>query len=162
MIGEVEAAKNTMAKPPQPFSLPEEAQYTLKGMLHKGVHPSRQLTRARILLKLDAGLGPTQIAREVDVHPNTVVNVRNRANERGWKGALEGQAGGGRPPEISGEARAQITALACSDPPQGHGRWTLRLLADKAVELDFVDSISHESVREILKKNRLKPHLKRQ
>lgn len=141
-----------MARPPQAFSLPEEAKQTLKKILRKGVHSTRQLTRARILLKLDEGLGPTQIARETGVHFNTVLNVRTRANERGWRGAVEEQAGGGRPPEISGEARAQITALACSEAPPGRQRWTLRLLADKAVELGFVDSISYETIREILKK----------
>lgn len=152
MIDKVEVAKNIMAKTPRPFSLPEEAKCALKKMLRTGVHPTRQLTRARILLKLEAGLGPTAIARELDVHPNTVINVRGRAEKRGWKGAVEDRAGGGRPPEIPGTARARITALACSDPPEGRGRWTLRLLADKAVELGFVDSISHETVREILKK----------
>lgn len=146
-----------MAKAPQPFSLPEEAKRSLKRMLSKGVHAARKLTRARILLKLDEGLGPKQIAQELGVHANTVLNVRNRANERSWKEAVEDHPRGGRPPEISGGARAEITALACSDPPKGdppkgRQRWTLRLLRDKAVEFGFVDEISHESVREILKK----------
>ena len=141
-----------MAKAPQPFSLPEEAKRSLKRMLSKGVHAARKLTRARILLKLDEGLGPKQIAQELGVHANTVLNVPNRANERSWKEAVEDHPRGGRPPEISGGARAEITALACSDPAKGRQRWTLRLLRDKAVEFDFVDEISHESVREILKK----------
>ena len=141
-----------MAKAPQSFSLPEEARRSLKRTLSKGVHSARKLTRARILLKLDQGLGPKQIAQELGVHPNTVLNVRNRAKALGWKEAIEDHPRGGRPPEFSGEARAQITALACSEPPKGRDRWTLRLLADKAVEFGFVDEISHETVREILKK----------
>lgn len=154
MLAEVEAAKNVMAQTRQPFALPEEAKRSLKETLRKGLHRAQKLTRARILLNLDEGLGPAQIAKDVGVHPNTVHNVRKRAKERGWQAAIEDQPRSGRPPEISGEARAHITALACSDPPQGHERWTLRLLADKAVELEFVDAISHETVREILKKTR--------
>lgn len=141
-----------MAKTSQPFSLSDEAKCSLKQLLGKGVHYTRKLTRARILLKLDEGLGPAQIARDLDVHPNTVVNVRKRTNERGWEDAIEDHRRGGRPPEVSGEARAAITALACAEPPTGHSQWSLRLLADKAVELGFTDEISHETVRRILKK----------
>ncbi len=143
-----------MAKTPQPFSLPEAARRSLNDLLNKGIHPARKLNRARILLKLDQGLGPTQVAREVGVCDNTVYNIRNRANEQGWQAAIDEQARSGRPAEISGKARVQITALACSDPPTGHGQWSLRLLADRSVELGYVESISHETVREILKKTR--------
>ena len=143
-----------MAKAPQPFSLPDQARRSLNDLLHKGVHPARKLNRARILLKLDQGLGPTQVAREVGVCPNTVYNLRKRANQHGWRTALGEQPRSGRPQEISGKARVQITALACTDPPTGHAHWALRLLADRAVELGYVESISHETVREILKKTR--------
>jgi len=148
------ADKNAMAKAPQPFSLPDEAKRSLNTLLKKGIHPARKLNRARILLKLDQGLGPTQVAREVGVCQNTVYNVRKRANEHGWQVALDEQPRSGRPQEISGKARAQITALACADPPTGHAQWALRLLADRAVELGYVEAISHETVREILKKTR--------
>lgn len=141
-----------MAKTPQPFSLPDEARRSLKRTLSKGVHSARKLTRVRILLKLDEGLGPAKIAQTLGVHSNTVLNVRNRANERGWKHAIEDHARAGRPQEVSAEARAKITALACAAPPAGHSQWSLRLLADKGVELGFVDQISHETVRRILKK----------
>ncbi len=144
--------KNTMAKSPQAFSLPDQAKRSLKALLKKGTHATRKLTRVRILLKLDQGLGPSQIARDLGVHPNTVCTVRNRANAQGWQAAIEEQRRTGRPAEVSGTARAQVTALACSDPPKGRHRWTLRLLADKAVEHGFVESISHETVREVLKK----------
>lgn len=138
----------------QPFSLPDHAVPALRALLRKGIHPARKLNRARVLLLLDQGFGPTRIAREVGVHPNTVCNVRTRARALGWEAALEEQRRGGRPPEISPTARAQITALACSDPPAGHARWSLRLLADRAVELGFVASVSHEGVRGVLKKTR--------
>jgi transposase len=143
-----------MAKAPKPFSLPDEAKRSLTTMLGKGIHPARKLTRARILLKLSEGSRPLHVARELDVAENTVYNVRNKAEKHGWQAAIEDETRSGRPPEISREARAQITALACSKPPTGHGQWSLRLLRDKAVELGFVEEISHVWVREILKKTR--------
>ena len=120
-------------------------------MLSGGVHSARKLRRARILLRLHQGAGPSQIAREVGVHVNTVYNVRRKATAS-WQRALEEEHRSGRPPEIPGEARAQITALACSDAPKGYDRWTLRLLADKAVEQGFVEEISHQTVKRLLKK----------
>ncbi|HET6567350.1 MAG TPA: helix-turn-helix domain-containing protein [Rhodothermales bacterium] len=121
-------------------------------MLSSGVHPARKLRRARILLRLHEGIGPSQIAREIGVHVNTVYNTRKKTLSASWQAALNEAHRSGRPPEISGEARAQITALACSDAPKGHSRWSLRLLADKAVELGFIEEISHQSVKRILKK----------
>ena len=141
-----------MAKPPKPFSLPEEAKRSLKQMLKKGIHPTRTLTRARILLRLDEGARPRHIARELGVAEGTVYNVRGKAESHGWQTATFDAPRSGRPREISPEARAQITALACSAPPTGYSQWSLRLLADRAVELGFVEQISHEGVREILKK----------
>ena len=141
-----------MPKAPKPFSLPDQAPSSLHRMLKKGTHPARSLTRARILLRLDQGQGPRQIAHELGVAEGTVYNVRTKAQAHGWQAALGEAARSGRPQAISPEARAQITALACSKPPTGRGQWSLRLLADKAVELGFVDAISHQAVREILKK----------
>lgn len=146
-----------MAKTPHPFQLPDEGRRSLKQLLKKGIHPARKLNRARILLKLDQGLGPTQVAREVGLSPGTVYNVRAKATQQGWQDALGEQPRQGRPPEISGTARAEITALACADPPKGYARWSFRLLADRAVEFGFVESISHEAVRGILKKTSSNP-----
>jgi len=143
-----------MAKAPKPFSLPEKATRSLNRMLKKGIHPARTLTRARILLRLGEGSRPLHIARELGVAENTVYNVRTKAEAKGWQAAIKEAPRSGRPQEISPEARAQITALACSKPPTGRGQWSLRLLADKAVELGFVDEISHEAVRALLKKTR--------
>jgi putative transposase len=123
----------------------------LSTILSSGTHSARKLRRARILLRLHEGIGPAQIAREVGVHVNTVYNVRRKASAS-WQAALEEEHRSGRPPEIPGEARAQITALACSGAPKGRERWTLRLLADKAVELGFAEGISHQTVKRILKK----------
>ena len=142
-----------MARKAEPFSLPEEAKRSLKELLHKGVHSSRVLNRARVLLKLGEGLGPVADRPRSQCRPQgTVHNIRIKANKLGWQAALAEPKRSGRPQRIAADAKAKITALACSDPPKGHGRWTLRLLADRAVELEYVDSISHEGVREILQK----------
>ena len=118
----------------------------------------RKLNRVKILLLSDensenGNKTDQEIAQKLDVSEATVIRTRQRFTEAGLE-AIEEQARSGRPRGISGEARAQITALACSDAPEGFGRWTLRLLADKAVELDFVDSIAHSTIGEILKKTK--------
>ena len=84
----------------------------------------------------------------------TVFNIKRRYLAQGLDVALYDRPRPGKPPKIDGAARAKITALACSTAPTGHARWTLRLLADKAVELGFCESISHETVKEVLKKPR--------
>ena len=93
-----------------------------------------------------------EIAEKLDISPATVERTRRAYVEAGLKEALNEKPRSGRPPVISGETRAQITALACSTPPEGFGQWSLRLLADKAVELHFIETISYESVGTILKK----------
>jgi transposase len=82
----------------------------------------------------------------------TVFNIKRRYLSKGFDVALYDRPRSGKPPKIDGAARAKITALACSKAPSGHARWTLRLLADKVVELGFCESISHETVKEVLKK----------
>ena len=82
----------------------------------------------------------------------TVFNIKRRYLSQGFDVALYDRPRSGKPPKIDGTARAKITALACSKAPTGHARWTLRLLADKAVELGFCESISHQAVKEVLKK----------
>ena len=124
----------------------------MNNMIHKGQHAARTLNRARILIKLDQGLKPEQVAEHVGVCRATVYNTRKKAREHGWKKAIEEPKRSGRPRRITAQERARVTALACSDPPEGRSRWTLRLLADRAVALGYVDSISHDSVKRILKK----------
>jgi transposase len=107
--------------------------------------------RAQGLLALDRGQSLQQVAIGVGVNYNTVAVWREGYKQDGLA-LLEDKPRSGRPPQIEGIQRAQITALACSTPPQGHGRWSLRLLADKAVELDYVDTISPKHIRTLLKK----------
>lgn len=109
-------------------------------------------TRARILHLLDREVPPPEIAQTLSCGIATVYNIKRRYLAEGFESALSDKGRSGRPPRIDGRARAKITALACSQAPEGHARWTLRLLADRSVELGFVDAISHNAVKELLKK----------
>ncbi len=107
--------------------------------------------RAQGLLTLDQGQTLQQAAAVCGVNYNTVAAWRDAYRCQGL-GLLQDKPRSGRPVQIDGWQRAAITALACSAPPQGHARWSLRLLADKIVELGYVESISHDSVHQIFKK----------
>lgn len=107
--------------------------------------------RAQGLLALDKGQSLQQVAVGVGVNYNTVAVWRERYKQDGLA-LLNDKPRSGRPPQIDGIQRAQITALACSTPPEGYAKWSLRLLADKAVELDYVDTISPKHISTLLKK----------
>ncbi|NJR41193.1 MAG: helix-turn-helix domain-containing protein [Leptolyngbyaceae cyanobacterium CSU_1_4] len=117
----------------------------------KGKATPRQVKRARILLLAHEGIIDSEIAVRVEVTPLTCINIRKRFQELRTAVVVE-KARPGRPAKFSGDSRAKITALACSEVPQGRGVWTLSLLADKAVELGFVESISRATVQRTLKK----------
>jgi len=117
-----------------------------------GTGSNRQHDRARILDLLSKHTSPLEIARLLGCSVMTVYHIKRRFLAEGLESALAEKPRSGKPVSISGEARARITALACSEAPTGHARWTLRLLADKAVEFGFCDSVSHNHVRSILKK----------
>jgi transposase len=107
--------------------------------------------RAQGLLALDAGHTLQQAAAQAGVNYNSVAAWRDRYPQEGLA-LLQDKPRSGRPLQINGLQRAHITALACSTPPAGQARWSLRLLADKVVELGYRESISHDSVHQILKK----------
>ncbi len=121
-------------------------------ILAKKETSAREQTRARILDLLARQEHPKTIAGLLGVGIVTVYNLQKRFLEEGFEAALTDKARSGKPPRIKPEAKAKITALACSDAPAGHARWTLRLLADKAVEMNFLASVSHTEVGRILKK----------
>jgi transposase len=134
-----------------------EERELLQQLIRKGKAAARKLTHARILLKADSSEGQLgwtdeQIAQALDIHYSTVANVRRRFVEEGLDAALNPRSGGHRPRKLDGDAEAHLIALVCGEPPQGHERWTLRLLADRMVELGYVDAVSHETVRQTLKK----------
>lgn len=121
-------------------------------ILTKKETSAREQTRARILDLLAREEHPQQIADLLDAGIATVYNIQRRFLEEGLSAALTEKPRSGKPSVIKPEAKAKLTALACSDAPAGHARWTLRLLADKAVEMNFVERVSHTEVGRILKK----------
>jgi transposase len=141
--------------------LTPEQRTHLQGLIHAGAAPARMQTRARILLLLDTSQGPAQtgavIAAALLCHRNTVGNVGRRYARQGLEAALQERSRPGAKPKLTGDIEAKLITLACSDPPEGAARWTLRLLADRLVELGHIESISHVSVGERLKKTRSNP-----
>lgn len=125
----------------------------LEQMLSKGKQGVRSLKRAQVLLSLYGGKKPGTVAAETGVSLATVYNIANRYKQAGkLPDALQEKPRSGQPSKFDKAAEAHLTALACSEPPEGHSRWTFRLLADKLVELRIVDTISHQAVGERLKK----------
>lgn len=141
-----------MARKSERLQLTAAERRSLKARFRSGNGSNRQQTRARILDLLDRNLPPPQIAETLSCAIGSVYNVKNRYLADGFEAALTDKPRSGRPAVIDGRQRAKITALACSQAPEGRARWTLRLLADRAVQLGFVESISHNAVKEILKK----------
>ena len=142
-----------------PVTLTEVQREQLKSLIAAGTAPARKLTHARILLKADQSPdeGPgwldEAVADAVEVSQPTVARVRKQYVQEGLEAALNR-----RPPnreyqlKLDGEQEARLVALTCSEPPQGQARWSLRLLADKLVELEIVEEVSYQTVRRILKK----------
>jgi transposase len=139
--------------------LPDADRDALATLIAAGSAPARTLTHARVLLKADASpQGPAwtdaRIAEALEVHERTVARVRQRWATGGLAEALHRRPTGPRPRKLDGRAEARLIAEACSDPPAGASRWTLRLLAAKLVELQIVDHIAPSTVRATLKKTR--------
>jgi transposase len=129
----------------------------LKDLAHKGKAAAYRRTHAQILLGADesvhgAGLQDAEIAERVGVHERTVSRLRQRCVEQGLQAALERHARK-RARVLDGDGEAHLVALMCGTPPPGQARWTLHLAADRLVELGVVESISHEAVRQVLKKH---------
>jgi len=143
------------------IELTSEERTELEKLIRTGNAPARTHTRARILLLSDRSQGQKRTDQEVAdavlCSKSTVINVRQRFLSGGLQAALYDKGWPGAPPKFTGDVEAKVTMLACSDPPAGAARWTLRLLADKMVELGYVDSISHVTVGELLKKTKSNP-----
>jgi DNA-binding transcriptional ArsR family regulator len=141
-----------------PVILSETERDDLMSLIAAGTAPARKLTHARILLKADQSPeGPAwvdeQVAEAVETSQPTISRVRKQYFEEGLEAALNR-----RPPnreyhrKLDGQQEARLVALACSKPPEGQARWSLRLLAERMVELDVVDDLSYQTVRRTLKK----------
>ena len=135
--------------------LKKRAQQYLQKIVESGEEKARKITRCRVLLLADKGKTDQEISDALNVCLATIFNIRRRYSQGGLERAINEETRSGQPPKFKGKSMAKITAIACSKPPSGHARWSLRLLADRVIELDIVESISHVSVRNILKKTNL-------
>ncbi len=139
-------------------TLTEDERTMLTTMINAGTAPARTLTHARILLKADQAPGapawPDQAIHDaLDVGLSTIARVRERFVEESLEAALYRRTPSRtRERLLDGSEEAHLLALTCSPPPAGQERWSLRLLADKMVELEYVAQVSHETVRQTLKK----------
>lgn len=143
-----------MKKKKEHVNLSETDRTYLETLSKKGSLSAKTYKRATALLELDRGRTFTKVAEIVGVTKQTASIWAKKYKETGLE-VLQDKPKPGRPTLIDGLQRAKITALACSEPPEGYERWSLRLLADKAVELKLVDTISYGEVRLILKKTNL-------
>jgi transposase len=140
--------------------LTEAERAHLRTLIGCGEAPARMLTHARILLKANQGEGgpgwsDAAIAEALDIHSDTVARVRRAYVGDGLEAALARKAPTRvYPRTLDGAAEAHLVAVACSDPPAGHERWTLRLLADELVRLEVVPAVSYETVRRTLQQTR--------
>lgn len=146
-----------MARPITPFPLPAADQAALEEFTRTGRRPVRAVRRAQALLALATGIGQQAAGQAVGLSRQAVSQLRRRYEEGGWQAALNEAPRSGGPRRFDGPQRAALTALACTQAPVGHSRWTLRLLADKAVALELVETISHETVGQVLKKTSCSP-----
>lgn len=141
-------------------SLTEDERQILEELTQKGKAAARKINHARILLKADINQkngewNDHRISQALDVSRRTIERVRQRFVEEGLEQALNPRPkNSSKLRKIDGEAEAHLVAIACSEAPSGHSRWTLRLLAEQMVVLEYVESISHESVRQVLKKTK--------
>jgi transposase len=143
------------------FSLSQEERDELKGIVAKGKHNSQKVLNALILLNYDEDapeprtLGEQEIANVLKVSAMKIHRVKQRLVEEGLDIALNGrERERAYERKADGDFEAHLIALSCSDPPEGQAQWSLRLLADKVVELGYVESVSYETVRRVLKKTK--------
>jgi transposase len=139
----------------QPITLSENEQTELRMIVNQGTHAARTIKRAQILLHSHGGKKPQEVAAWLDICPSTIYNVRQRYLAEGLRGALYEKPRPGQPLKLDLRQQAAITVLACSAAPDGHVRWTVRLLADRVVQAEIVDSIAPETIRRFLKKTNL-------
>ena len=143
------------------IELSDQDKATLLDIVKKGARTARTILRANILLASDrrneTHMTVSEIAKAYHTTPTTVQTVRASYCDKGLEATVNRKKRETPPvpAKVTGEVEAHIIALACSDPPKGYSRWTLRLLADKTVEMGYIDSISYVTISTILKKTNL-------
>jgi transposase len=135
--------------------LSTEERRELEVLTRRGKVSARKMKRAQILQKANEGWRDEEIIAALEVGHSTVERTRQRFVEGGLTKALNEDARPGQVRKLDGRAEAQLIAMVCSQQPENQARWTLRLLADRLVQLGVVDDISHETVRQVLKKTNL-------
>ena len=135
-------------------TLAEEERTQLEAIVRKGKSAARKITVSRLLLKAADGAHDSEIVSALGVSRVTCERIRKRFVEQGLEACLERKTQENRHRKVTGEVEAHLVALSCTKPPDGHATWSLRLLADRAVELGYVDSLSHETVGQVMKKKR--------
>jgi transposase len=141
-------------------TLNKEEHDQLQAVLNKGKHSSQQYRNACILINSDEGpyghkLSNKQISQVLQINNKTVERVKQRFVEEGFDACMDRKPYPAKEPKkADGDFEAHLIALSCSKAPEGYARWSLRLLADKMVELEYTDSVSHETVRQVLKKTK--------
>ncbi len=133
-------------------NLTEAEREHLLDITRRGKSSARKVKQSLILCKADAGLTDQQVGQALLVGTATVSRVRRRFVEEGLESALNERPRPGQRRKLDGKQEAHLVAVACSSAPEGHTRWTLQLLADQVVKLELADSISRETVRQVLKK----------
>jgi transposase len=144
-------------KHPIPVTLSETDRASLQTFVHAGKANARTFTRARVLLKAAEGWTDAQLCEALDISRNTAIRVRQLYLEGGLETVLHDKRQQRHRQALTGGQAAHLVAIACSPTPTGHDHWTVRLLAGKAVELGFVESISPETIRQLLKKTNSSP-----
>ena len=134
------------------ITLTDSEKTELLSITKKGTHKSRKIIRAKTLLLLNSGKSRIEIQSELGIDNNNFYKIKNRYFSGGLLSALEELPRSGQPPKITERLEAQITSLACSDAPAGSAKWTLSLINEKLVELTYIETISNESIRKVLKK----------
>lgn len=136
--------------------LDETERKELQTIISSGKHSAKKILKARVLLKADQGWTDQRIADSLDVTTRTLENMRKQFVEDGYENFLKGRYGQRvyfR--KLDGKQEAQLTTIACSKPPEGRERWTLKMLANEMVRLEYVDTVSPDTVRRVLKKTKL-------
>ena len=138
-------------------NLTQDEREHLLAISRRGKSSARKVKRSLILFKADEGLTDQKVAEALMVGPSTVSRVRQRFVEGGLERALNDRPRPGQRRKLDGKQEAHLVAVACTPAPEGETRWTLRLLADRVVQLEFTDSICRETVRQVLKKTNSSP-----
>ncbi|WP_428663392.1 helix-turn-helix domain-containing protein [Runella sp.] len=141
-----------MSRHSRALTLTDTEKAELLSITKKGTHKSRKIIRAKALLLLDSGKSRLEIQSELGIDSNNYYKIKKRYFAGGLSSALEELPRSGQPPKITERLEAQITSIACSDAPTGSAKWTLSLINEKLVTLHYIETISNESIRQVLKK----------